>query len=327
MAASAGQTQAADDAFLTKYDGAGNLLWSRQIGTTDYDDYSRGVAVDAAGNAYISGYTDGSLGGPNAGGVSTPSSPSTTARAISSGRARSARQTTTISHGVAVDAAGNAYISGYTSGSLGGPNAGGWDAFLTKYDGAGNLLWSRQIGTTDDDYDGVGVAVDAAGNAYISGPPWQPRRAKRRRLDAFLTKYDGAGNLLWSRQIGTTALDISRGVAVDAAGNAYISGFTYGSLGGPNAGENDAFLTKYDGAGNLLWSRQIGTTVPRSSAEDVAVDAAGNAYIGGSTYSGFGNGGPRYAFLVKFSVPEPSSLLLLAAFVVAGLLNSRRSLR
>src|SRR6185295_12430274 len=130
------------------------------------------------------------------------------------------------SFSVAVDASGSAFISGFTTGSLGGPNAGGQDAFLVKYDAAGSLLWSRQIGTSSGE-ESKSVAVDGAGNAYISGytsgsldgpnagPP-----------DAFLAKYDTAGNLLWTRQIGTSANDQSNAVAVDASGNAYISGYT-----------------------------------------------------------------------------------------------------
>ena len=237
------------------------MEWSRQIGTTDYDS-SFNVAVDAAGNAYITGLTFGSLGGPNAGGQDA-----FLTKYDGAGNLLWSRQIGTtadeLSFDVAVDAAGNAYISGFTSGSLGGPHAGGTgDVFLTKYDGAGNLLWSRQIGTTNNEPDGGGgVAVDAAGNAYITGgTDGSLGGPNAGDYDAFLTKYDGAGNLLWSRQIGTTACDRSNDVAVDAAGNAYISGFTEGSLGGPNAGGKDAFLTKYDGAGNLLWSRQIGTT-------------------------------------------------------------------
>ena len=64
----------------------------------------------------------------------------------------------------------------------------------------------------------------------------------------------------WSRQIGTSDYDASHSVAVDASGNAYISGWTEGALAGTNAGLWDAFLVKYDASGNLLWSQQIGTS-------------------------------------------------------------------
>jgi hypothetical protein len=300
------------DAFLTKYDGAGSVLWSRQIGTTVYDSCHT-VAVDTSGNVYISGETEGSLGGPNAG-----SSDAFLTKYNSSGNLQWSRQIGTadydISTYMALDASGNAYISGWTYGSLGGPSAGTIDAFLTKYDSAGNVLWSRQLGTTDFDVS-YSVAVDASGNAYMSGTTAGSLGGPNAGGDdAFLTKYDGAGNVLWSRQIGTGADDTSRSVAVDPSGNAYISGYTFGSLGGPAAGFfDDAFLTKYDSAGNVLWSRQIGTTEVDVSYS-VAVDPSGNAYISGYTAGSLGgpNAGGYDAFLIKFAVPEPASFILLA---------------
>jgi len=320
------------DAFLTKYDSAGNLVWSRQIGTSGFDS-SSSVAVDGLGNAFISGYTNGSLGGTNAG-----SYDAFLTKYDSAGNLAWSRQIGTSardeSYSVAVDGLGNAFISGGTTGSLAGTNAGNFDAFLTKYNSAGNLLWSRQIGTSETDLS-VSVAVDGLGNAFISGYTFGSlggtnAGSNAGSEDAFLTKYNSAGNLLWSRQIGTSARDLSSSVAVDGLGNAFISGFTRGSLGGTNAGSEDAFLTKYDSAGNLLWSRQIGTSATDQSAE-VAVDGLGNAFISGYTFGSLGgtNAGNRDAFLVKFApvpVPEPSSIVLLgiAGVALAGVRVRRR---
>jgi hypothetical protein len=139
---------------------------------------------------------------------------------------------------VAVDASGNAYISGRTDGSLGGPNAGGDDAFLAKYSSAGDLVWSRQIGTSSTD-ESWSVAMDGSGNAYISGNTLGSLGGPNAGgADAFLTKYDSSGNTLWSQQIGTSSDDYSRSVAVDASGNAYISGNTSSSL-------DSVFLMKF----------------------------------------------------------------------------------
>ncbi len=288
------------DAFLSKYDADGNALWTRQLGTMDYD-YSLGVAVDAAGNAYISGYTDGNLGGPNAGGADAFLS-----KYDAEGNVLWTRQLGSAgddhSHAVAVDALGNAYISGHTDANLWGPNAGGTDAFLSKYDADGNALWTRQLGTADDDWS-YGVAVDAAGNAYISGyTDGNLGGPNAGGTDAFLSKYDADGNAVWTRQLGTTSDDHSHGVALDAAGNAYISGHTWGSLDGLNAGFDDAFLSKYDANGNLLWTEQLGT-VNSDRCFSVALDGLGNAYISGDTDGNFGgpNAGYEDAFLAKFA--------------------------
>src|SRR5690606_33152621 len=94
------------------------------------------------------------------------------------------------------------------------------------------------------------LAVDSAGSAYISG--WTGGGLAGSSVggeDAFLAKYDSSGALLWTRQLGTSADDRSYGVAVDSAGAVYMSGTTYGALGGPSAGRSDAFLAKYDSAG------------------------------------------------------------------------------
>jgi len=319
------------DAFLAKYDGSGSLLWSQRLGTSG-NDYGYSVAVDAFGNAYITGGTEGSLGGPNAGEYDA-----FLAKYDGSGSLLWSQQIGTSGidegHSVAVDASGNAYITGYTQGSVGGPNVGGRDAFLLKYDGSGSLLWSRsqQIGTSSED-NGLSVALDASGNAYITGYTrgslGGPNAGGR---DAFLLKYDDSGSLLWSQQIGTSGEDRAYSVAVDAFGNAYITGYTQGSLGGPNAGGDDAFLVKYDGSGSLLWSQQIATS-GSDNGLCVAVDASGNAYITGSTSGSLGgpNAGGADAFLVKFSpVPEPSTFALLGTggIVLAGWAWRRRRRR
>ncbi len=309
------------DAFLAKYDASGNPLWSRQIGTSGYDE-SYGVAVDGSGNAWICGYTEGSLGGLNVGGQDA-----FLAKYDASGNLLWTQQlgtgTSDYGRSVAVDAAGNAWISGYTGGSLGGLNAGGQDAFLAKYDASGNLLWTRQLGTGSEDRSNT-VAVDAAGNAWISGYTGGSLGGLNAGgQDAFLAKYDASGNLLWTRQLGTGTTDISHGVAVDAAGNAWISGITSGSLGGGNAGGFDTFLTQFDASGDLLWTRQIGT---RSSdySYGVAVDDGGHAWISGLTFGGMGGPYTGYggdAFLAKLQVPEPGAMALMG---LGGLALLRR---
>ncbi len=291
-----------DDAFLTKYDSDGNLLWTEQLGTPNYD-YSCSVAVDGAGNAFISGYTSGSLGGTNAG-----STDAFVTKYDSDGNLLWTQQLGTsgsdYSYSVGVDGAGNAFISGYTSGSLGGPKPGREDVFLSKYDAEGNALWTRLLGTTRYDY-GFGVAVEGTGGAYITGHTTGSLGGPNAgSYDAFLSKYDAEGNAVWTRQLGTTTNDYSLGVAVDAAGNAYISGYTWGSLGGPNAGSHDAFVSKYDTEGNLLWTHQLGTASSDRSF-GVAVDAIGDVYISGCTWGSLGgpNAGSGDAFLVKFAAP------------------------
>jgi hypothetical protein len=294
------------DAFVSKYDPAGNLLWTRQPGTANPDG-SYGAAADAAGNVLISGETYGDLGGPSAG-----LGDAFVAKHGPAGNPLWTRQLGTAdydtSSGVAVDASGNVFITGHTHGDLDGPNAGNEDAFVAKYGPAGNLLWTRQLGTAAYD-SSEGAAADASGSLLIGGgTEGSLDGLSAGGRDAFVSKYDPAGDLLWTRQLGTASHDDGRGVAVDAAGNVFLCGSTEGSLGGPNAGDRDAFLSKYDPAGNWVWTRQLGTA-DFDDSRGVAVDAAGNVFITGETEGDLGrpNAGGCDAFVAKY---DPAGSLL-----------------
>ena len=290
------------DIFLAKYDASGTLLWMRQTGTAAREE-PIGVAVDGDGNAFITGYTNGNLGGPNAGEIDiflAKYDPSGTLLWIR----QTGTATTDISHGVAVDGAGNAFIAGRTLGNLSGPNAGEFDIFLAKYDASGTLLWTRQTGTASGEL-AFGVAVDSAGNAYITGYTQGNLGGPNAGSDdIFLAKYDASGSLLWIRQTGTAQNDVAYGVALDGAGNAFITGYTNGNLGGPNAGEIDIFLAKYDATGVQLSMRQTGSA-GYESAFSVAVDVAGNAYITGYSNGSLGgpNAGEYDIVLAKYGPP------------------------
>jgi hypothetical protein len=275
------------------------LDWTQQQGTQSFDG-SQGVSADGLGNVYISGYTGGALGGPNAGGNDAFLSKYDAAGNIiwskqlgSSGG--------DFSQGVSADGLGSVYISGRTYGNLGGPNAGSADAFLSRYDASGALMWTKQLGTSTDDY-GEGVSADGLGNVYATG--WTfgalggPLVGSQ---DAFLFKYNTAGTLLWSRQLGTPVTVVGNSVSADGLGNVYISGLTWGNLGGPNAGMADAFVSKYDAAGNLLWSKQMGSAA-HDESKSVSADSLGNVYVSGYTNGNlFGpNAGYQDAFICKF---------------------------
>src|SRR5262249_1499130 len=142
---------------------------------------------------------------------------------------------------VSADGLGNAYVAGYTEGSLGATNAGPLDVFLAKYDSNGNRLWIKQLGTSGSE-NGRGVTSGAFGNVYITGNTTGNLGAPNAGSDdAFLAKYDASGNFLWARQLGTSAQDISKSVSADALGNVFISGRTYGNLAATNLGSGDVF--------------------------------------------------------------------------------------
>jgi phage-related protein len=305
-----GANSGGGDAFLSKYDGVGNFLWTRQFGTGT-SDYGGGVSADGLGNVYIAGATRGSLGGPNAGDFDAFVRKYDDDGVLLWTRQLGMGDDDFVSS-VSSDGLGNVYIAGRTDGSLGGPNAGDYDALVSKYDDAGNLLWTRQFGTSGFDYS-LGVSADLLGNVYLSGRTGgNLGDLLDGTEDAFVSKYDGAGNLLWIRQLGTSTSDWSYGVSADGQGDVYISGYTGGNLGDSQMGGVDAFVSKYDGAGNLLWTQQLGTTdIDYSCA--VSADGLGNVYISGSTLGDLGgpNAGDYDAWVARISeVPEPSALVL-----------------
>ncbi len=287
-----GSNAGGTDAWLARYDSAGNQLWIRQLGSNT-DDLALDAAPDGGGGVYVSGFTDGSLGGPNAG-----DDDAWLTRYDSAGNQIWVRQLGTSKDewgmATAPDGAGGVYVSGYTDGSLGGPNAGGWDAWLARYNSAGNQVWIRQFGSNSFEFP-AGAAPDGAGGVYLSGVTTGSLGGPQAGLgDAWLARYDGMGNQLWIRQLGTSQEDVGSATTPDAGGGVYLSGSTQGNLGGQSAGLNDAWIARYDSAGTQQWIGQFGSN-HHDREDDAAPDGAGGVYLSGYTQGSLGGpsaGGP-----------------------------------
>ncbi len=248
------------DTFVFKLDPTGtNLLFSTFLGGDD-DDINFGMALDQTGNVYLTGYTASPFRSPPEG-LPFPTH--------------------------------NAYQSTLS---------GGVDGYLTKFTGAGGIVYSTYIG--GDNYDfALDVAVDAEGSAYLTGQtlsanfptvnPLQPTRSGS-GADAFVTRFtpDGA-SLSYSTYLGGALEDMGWGIALDATRNIYVTGFTR-SMDFPimnpiqpsNGGTGrDAFISKINAAGSsLAYSTYLGGAFAEEAA-DIAVNAAGEAYVTGFTAS------------------------------------------
>ena len=289
------------------------------LGDRGYD-----IVVDANSNAYVTGRVDSTTGFPVLGAYQATNKGASDVFVSKFGPTGTLVYSTYIGGtgtdegaGIAIDASGNAYVTGRTT-SINFPlvNAfqsalgGTQDAFLVKLNAAGNgLVYSTYLGgnanpggaTLTGEY-GYGVAVDSAGSAYVTGlsvstnfPTVNAYKSTGGGSfdDVFVTKFSPAGNsLVYSTYLGGDQFDEGYSIAVDATGAAYVGGITassnfplLGARQGAYGGNNDGFLTKLSPAGNsLVYSTYIGG-FGQDSVYGVAVDANGSAYVAGVTSS------------------------------------------
>ncbi|MGE5341637.1 MAG: SBBP repeat-containing protein [Candidatus Omnitrophota bacterium] len=318
------------DTFVAKIkaDGTG-LVYCGYIGGND-NDYGNGIAVDAAGSAYVVGYTYSNSDtfpvaiGPDKT-FNGGSRDAFAAKIKSDGTGLVycgyiGGNINDYGRGIAVDAAGSAYVVGYTSSNEStfpltiGPDVtsnGNSDAFVAKLkaDGTG-LVYCGYIGGSNYE-EGRGIAVDIMGSAYVVGYTYSNEGTfpvqtgpdvtfHGGNYDAFVAKVkaDGSG-LVYCGYIGSYCEDAGNGIAVDAAGSAYVVGHTnYYLLPvtiGPDISYNgsvDAFVAKVKVDGSCLnYCGYIG-----GSNDDcccgITIDASGNAYVTGYTLSSETNGFP-----------------------------------
>jgi hypothetical protein len=308
----------ADDVFVSKLDSSGNFVWARAMGGTG-GDVGRAVAVDATGNVYTTGSFQGTADfnpGPGVFNLTSVGGDDVFVSKLDSAGnflwARAMGGTGSVftdrGTGVAVDAAGHVYTTGTFTGMVDfdpGPgvfnltSVGGHDVFVSKLDSAGNFLWARAMGGIASD-EGKGVVVDGSGNAYITGNfqdtadfdpgPGVFSLTSAGNNDVFVSKLDSAGSFVWAGAMGGGSSDVGFGVAVDAAGNVYTTGWFSvtadfdpgpGAFNLTSAGFEDVFVSKLDSAGNFVWARAMGSAGSFELGAGVAVDGAGNVYTTG----------------------------------------------
>lgn len=230
------------DIFLAKYDSAGKLLWVKRAGGPDTDD-ALALALDPSGNPHIAGYIGQGVAdfGPNHAAI-----------------------------GTAPDYAQTFYVASYGSAT-------------------GETLWVAQVmhGDSSAHSAGRGLAIDRAGNIYVAGhfsrqtgfgPNLVLDSAQQdtENVDAFLAKYNSAGQALWVRQtvqadFGHDGTELYQAIAVDARANVYVAGYIQSPvhIGGvylsPASG-TDMVLAKYDSAGGVEWAHSAPSALPYALA-------------------------------------------------------------
>ncbi len=256
------------------------------------------IALDGAGNSYITGYFTTACNFGSTTLLSYGIDDVFLAKldvsgqylwAVKAGGAGSERGLS-----VKTDATGNSYITGYfygtaTFGSVSITSAGSQDIFIAKYDNAGTCLWAKSAGGTGSDI-GNGITVDGSGNVIVTGEfagtasfGSTSFSSMNGSTDVFTTKLDGSGNFLWAKKGSAHLTDRGIDVTCDATGNIYITGqfsdtITFDVVHQNNM-LNAVFTVKYDPSGNESWYRKIGAGAMNVS-NSIASDGTGIYLVG-----------------------------------------------
>lgn len=339
----------ADDAFIAKFDLQGNRIWCTYYGGPAHD-FAASIVVNNSNEIYITGHTL-SYSNISTAGAHMESFFGISAAFLSKFSSQGLLIWGTYygglfeeGYGIALDSDENIVFSGFTNSSNGiaspgaqqTTNAGGFDAFLTKFSPNGTRLWGTYFGGPADDK-GYDVCIDANNNIFVvgntsslsgisSGNVFQPSAGSID--DGFVAKYNANGTRLWSSYVGGSEAEYINAVALYFDQGIVIAGKTQsssniasnGALSGNLAGQYDAFLMKLSPNGAYEWGSYFGGPLS-DEFTGLAIDLT-NGYINaaGNTLSASGiattnahqtNAGPGlfHGFLARFCAPFIPNLI------------------
>ena len=237
--------------FIQKLDANGNLLWAKSCGGKG-NQIGQSIKVDAMGNVYTTGFFQDTIDFNPGTGVANLSA------------------------------------------------VGDGDVFILKLDANGNFLWAKSFGGIEMER-GYSIAIDAEGNVYttggfVGGVDFDPgtgitNLSSIGNTDIFIHKLDANGNLLWAKSFGGINYDEGIGIAIDAMGNVFTTGYFQdtvdfdpgtGVMNLTSAGETDIFILKLDENGNFLWAKSFGGYRIVGGGISITFDAQGNVYTTGA---------------------------------------------
>jgi len=343
------------DIFLAKFSSIGQLLWSSYFGG-NRSDKGRSIAVTSDGSCYVTGSTESSdfptqnaFDSTHNGGLDAFVSKFSTNGSLLWSTFFGGSDFD-YGNDISVAGDGSCYVTGFTESSdfptldAYNPtlNSGYMDAFVAKFSSSGSLLWSTYLGGFYSDY-GYGVTVASDDSCYVTGQtkssdfPTQNAYASTfngGNSDAFVSKFSTNGILLWSTYLGGSDKDIGRDIAVTSDGSCYVTGWTRSSdFPIRNAfdrtcnRDHDAFISKFNVSGFLLWSTYLGGRDGIEQGYSLAVTEDGSCFVTGSTSSNdfptenayrYTLGGSSDAFATKIvdSPIPPTRPLTVTGFLV-----------
>jgi len=261
-----------------KYDTNGTEQWVRRHhggGPPPYNfnDYASAMAVDSAGNVYVTGM---SISSPTSGWDYATVKYDTNGTEQWIVRYNGPANSNDYANDIAVDASGNVYVTGYSYGI-----GTGYDTATVKYDSFGTEQWVARYNGPANNIDNTNdIAVDASGNVYVTGYSYGIGTHR----DYITIKYDTNGTQEWADTYNgpDNSIDVAYDIAVDSAGNAYVTGESVGI-----GTSYDMATIKYDTNGNRKWVHRYngpGNYIDRGFA--IAIDASGKAYVAGPSWEG-----------------------------------------
>lgn len=309
------------DIFITKQDSQGNFIWAKSIGGS-FSDEGYGISTDSSGNIYLTGiYALNVDFDPGAGvfNLNSTNEGDTFILKLDTngnfiwakayGGSFSSGGNVDPAYSIHVDNLNNAYITGRYRGTVdfdpGTGTAdltavGDNDIFILKVDSAGNTVWARGLGGSENDK-ANSVTVDSNGNVYATGEfrdtvDFDPGTGTVNLdstgvTDAFVLALDSSGNFLWAKSFGrSSSSEEGFGIAVDDSNNVYSTGRYSGRVDfDPSADVNeiisrsgsfDIYLQKLDANGNFLWAKSFGSS-GNEEVFDIVCDTDGAVYTTG----------------------------------------------
>ena len=250
-----------------KYDTKGKRNWvSRYDGPANGYDYAYALALDSSGNVYVTGWCQGIATNEDYATIKYDNNGNQLWVARYNGPASGADRASAI----AVDKVGYIYVTGSSAGN----NSA--DFTTVKYDSNGNQLWvARYNGPASGEDKASAIALDASGNAYVTGSSMGSDTSK----DYATVKYDSKGNQIWAARYNGPAngADEAVALATDSAGYVYVTGSSMGT-----DTYQDYATVKYDSNGNQLWvARYDGPENSEDTTSKIALDVSGNIYVTG----------------------------------------------
>lgn len=306
-----------DDVYISKLDPAGNLIWTKQLGTTT-DEWALSITLDPDNNVIVTGFFEGTVDFDPGAGVYNLTSGGmedvfiikldlngNLIWALTFGGIYDAR-----GYSVIADSFGNLYVTGYFTGNVDfDPGLGIFtmatvatsiDIFVSKFDEAGNFIWAKKIGGAGYDQP-YSILLDGDENICLTGlylgtvdfdpgPGNAPLSSSSGSTDIFILKLNSTGSYLWAMSIGGAGVDVGRSLVFDSFDNIYLTGqFSGTSDFDPSpsiynltlvGGSEDAFVAKYNSNGAFLWVKQFGGS-SWDAGYGVSVDIEDNVYTTG----------------------------------------------